>query len=142
MYWVADQIDATNDNHVPQIPIVGNTDNKNIYRRLLLSGLSVVPTANNRKNAAIDIIWSVVFILPIEKRALGTGISIFCVPGNSRSPEMYSSRAVINIIGIMINHTGIIIASISIEFTTSNLSPMWSITPPNFEQALYLRARF
>ena len=88
VYCVADQIDATSDNHNPQIPIVGNADNANINARLSVSGVIAVPTANNKKNAAMDTICNVVLILPIEKRAFGTGISIFCVPRNSRRPDI------------------------------------------------------
>lgn len=101
-----------------------------------------MPMAKINKNAQIEIICNVVFILPIENRALGTGISIFCVPKNSRRPEIYSSRAIIKMTGITISQVGIIMDSIINVLATNNLSPMWSITPPILVHTLYLRARY
>ena len=88
VYCVADQIDATRDIHKPQIPICGNDKIKYNIRVLSVFGVIIAPIANINKNAPMEIIWNVVLILPIEKRALGTGISIFCVPRNSRRPDM------------------------------------------------------
>lgn len=88
VYWVADQRLATNDNHRPHMPICGRANINSINVRLSVVGVINVPIANINKNAAIDTICSVVFILPMENRALGTGISIFWVPRNSRNPDM------------------------------------------------------
>ena len=63
-----------------------------------------IHSANN--NAHVATICNVVLILPIEKRALGTGISIFWVPRNSRRPLMYNYREISNITGMIIVHAG------------------------------------
>ena len=124
VYWVADQTDAANDSHNVATLMYDNMNNMRISVGLMAAGLISVPNVGISKNAQIDIICSVVLIFPMEKRALGTGISIFWVPRNSRRPEMYNSRAIMMMIGTTMYHMGNIIANIIIVFTTNNLSPI------------------
>lgn len=124
VYWVADQMDATNAPHNNMMP---DCDNIFIVRNRcdeIVSGLTVVLIANNAKNATMQTICNVVFIFPMAKRDFGTGISIFCVPKNSRRPLTYNSRAIIMMIGTMINQKRIINANMINVFATNNLSPM------------------
>ena len=84
MYWVADHNDAINANHKTIIPAYAIT--KNVYEAKTaydgnMANLGIHIINSNAHKATI---CNVVFILPIEKRAFGTGISIFCVPKNSR----------------------------------------------------------
>ena len=153
MYCVADQMLATSANHKNITPPYDRP--KKLYiANISRFGIRTswgIHSANN--NAHVAIICNVVLILPMEKRAFGTGISIFCVPKNSRRPLMYSSREIIKITGITIVHAGkfgIKAGRININtidntinvLATNSLSPMWSITPPSLLTQLYLRARY
>ena len=111
MYCVADHSDAINAAHRTTIPICDRMFISIKYVRVIVSGVINVVNTNSSRNADNATICSVVLIFPIEKRALGTGISIFWVPRNSRGPLMYNSRAIIIIIGMNMNHTGIMMES-------------------------------
>lgn len=134
-------MDATNAPHNNTMPDCDKMFIVRNKRGEIVSGVTVVLIANNAKNATIHSICNVVLIFPIAKRVCGTGISIFCVPRNSRSPLTYNSRAIIMMIGIMINQKRIINANMINVFATNNLSPMWSNTPPSFVQQSNLRAK-
>ena len=135
VYWVADQKLATSASH-RQITPPYDRPKKLYIANTSIFGINTSCGMHNPSNRAhVATICNVVFILPMEKRALGTGISIFCVPRNSRRPLMYNSREIIRIIGITIAQPGkfgINAGRINIKtidntinvFATSNLSPM------------------